>query len=58
MLYNIKVIPLHCVFMVLDLRLKGLFVVTTNNFFCPSDSDAAEPAANIEQTRTIGQFAP
>jgi hypothetical protein len=30
--------------MVLDLRLKGLFVVTTNNFFCPSNSDIGEPA--------------
>ena len=43
--------------MVLDLRLKGLFVVTTNNFFCQSDSDTAEPAANIEQSGAIGKVA-
>ena len=43
--------------MVLDLRLKGLFVVTTNNFFARPILIPVNRQANIEQTGTIGKIA-
>ena len=44
--------------MVLDLRLKGLFVVTTNNFFFARPIlIPVNRQANIEQTGTIGKIA-